>query len=514
MTRRRWAVARRGGLALALVVALGIVVVHGLPRGPAVQTVALDGQPGAMVVDQVSGHAFIPTNRVDSVTHIQDPDTRLAMLDLCTGALPRTLDIGAMIASATVDVRTGRLLVEANDRVIVVDTHSGRVLATDTLNPPLGAIAVDERRGRAYVPETNGDTVVRLAVLDTRSGAVLRQVTATTLANAADSLTIGDAVVDEATVRVFVPFSIFHHGGMESTDSVATLDSAGNLVHIAVIGRWAAQPGQPVTTPTLAVDATHGRMLVIDANTGDIAVLDARSGRVAHTVRMGSPSIERPGTYGTPIFGAWALDAASGRLFIGTESHSVCTLNSCGDAGQPGGLYVLDTRTGRVVRRLLAGVALGSITVDAHERSVIAMSYPSPGAASFNILDAGTGALLRRIDATGAGLPVADRTNGRAYLVDDQGVATLDARSGRISQRVTPDASVGAGAAASPRRGPDDQSTAIVGGRVLVLRDGTTGVPPPDPWSWMPGWLRRRLPWQPPRAHVAPATATIFDAPK
>ncbi len=511
---RRSPMVRRGGLALALVVALGALVVHGAPHGSAALTVALDGQPGGIVVDGVSGHAFIPTNRIDPVTHNQDPDTHLAMLDLRSGALLRTLDIGAPIASVAVGARTGRLLVEADDRVLVADTRSGRVLTVDRLNPPLGAIAVDERRGRAYVPETSGGVAVRLAVLDTRNGAVLREVTAAALANAADPLTVGDAAVDEAAGRVFVPFSIFHHGSMESTDSVATLDSAGALVHIAVIGHWAAQPGQPVTPLALAVDATHGRTLVIDANTGGIAVLDARGGRVARTVRIGSPSIERPGTYGTPVFGAWTLDAATGRLFIGTESHSVCTLSSCAAAGQPGGLYVLDTGDGRVVRRLLAGASLGGITVDARARRVIAVSYPSPGAAALNILDVGSGALLSRIDATGAGLPVADGANGRVYLADDRGVAALDAGSGRISQRVAPDASVGTGAAAPPRRGQDNQSTVIVGGRVLVLRDSTTGAPPPDPLSWLPGWLRRRLPWQPPHAQVLPATVSMFDAPR
>jgi DNA-binding beta-propeller fold protein YncE len=51
-------------------------------------------------------------------------------------------------------------------------------------------------------------------------------------------------------------------------------------------------------------------------------------------------------------------------------------------------------------------------------------------------------------------------------------------------------------------------------GRALVFNAGGGTMRVPDPWGWVPPWLRRVLPFLPsgvPRTRTVPASVTIVD---
>jgi DNA-binding beta-propeller fold protein YncE len=85
-------------------------------------------------------------------------------------------------------------------------------------------------------------------------------------------------------------------------------------------------------------------------------------------------------------------------------------------------------------------------------------------------------------------------------------VSVLDARTGR-ALRIIP---IGV----APRAIAVDERT----GRAFVLNaGGAMSIRAADGWSWLPGWLRRRLPFIPAapsgvRVQVAPASIMVLDA--
>ncbi len=144
--------------------------------GRVLRTLYLGRSPAALAVDERTHHVFLSTVHT------------VAMLDGRTGALlhtfrPSPSSQDAHLALVTpLSSRLGRVFVindisgddptASHTTVSLLDTRTGRAVATLPGGLGRGGVAVDEARGRAYLAD--GDQVT---VLDARTGQVLRRLT-------------------------------------------------------------------------------------------------------------------------------------------------------------------------------------------------------------------------------------------------------------------------------------------------------------------------------------------------
>jgi len=199
------------------------------------------------------------------------------------------------------------------------------------------------------------------------------------------------------------------------------------------------------------VDAATRHVVVADDVSGRMLVLDAVSGRQIDTVGIGVSA--RPWLRPQPWL---VVDEHSGRI-----------------VELPGGGTTIDIRDG-TNGQLLHAVTVGSnpagVAIDEQSGRILVTTlgpidrmHGPTGAGSLQVVDERTGALVRTV-------PV-----GMAPYV-----VALD----------------------GPAR------------RALVFNMGGGTVRVPDPWGWMPPWLRRALPFLPratSRTRTVPASVTIID---
>jgi len=250
------------------------------------------------LVDARTGHIFATLDQQNTGAPSAQ---RLLMLDGHTGVTLRTLsfpprpDAASTSSNGTsfisygpslslaLDTRAGRLYVfNADRRMSVVDTGSGRVLSTRRLPVSLMSAQADGRSGRIFAfvfVMPHGPVKLHtglwqapartLVMLDPRTGA-LRTIASIT---GFDEIT-----VDEDDNRVFIPDIALR--------TVTVLDGAsGRILHTVALG---AQPLQ------VMLDEPRHRALVTlsagyNATTADthIAVLDARSRVLLRTMSTG-----------------------------------------------------------------------------------------------------------------------------------------------------------------------------------------------------------------------------------
>jgi DNA-binding beta-propeller fold protein YncE len=469
MTRRQVGVLVVGVILLVVAATRGLAV-RTTSTGLLVWTVALDGFPQSVVVDAQTHRAFITTipSGVGGAS--------VNVLDTDTGAILRRLAIGGnWNPLPVVDERAGRVLVAASVQVRsvpgvtgivrVLDARSGALVRAVTVGLFPQGIAVDEQTGRAFVTTEAFAGAGLVGVLDTRMGRLLRPVNV--------GMDPHDQIlVDTRRERVFVP--VYSHTG---NGHVSVLDArTGRPLYTIAAG----------TTPVwMAMDARTGRAFVVDGAGTDLRVLDTRNGHLLRTVLAGlHPSIlmvdEQTGRafaltdaglsvldtrsgavlrtvaigQGRPA-GLPLLDARSGRVFV--------IISSLATGPLPGSVIVLDARNGAVVRRVPLGGSPGPLVVDERVGRVVVLTRGWPGTINHvSILDARTGALLRT-------LPVGVRANGMA----------VDERNGHVF---------------------------VIHGPGFVIV--------PDSWSWLPAWLRRRLPFLPPpgrHSRPVPGGVTMID---
>jgi len=332
-----------------------------------------------------------------------------------------TFALGTRPWAVTIDAHSGRALVI--DRVTdasgmptgvgmlsTVDLTAGSVVRSVPVGPDPRAVMVDEGAGRIFVAD---DDDASLRVLDSRSGAMLR------------SITVG------------------------------------------------ARPH------AVAADERTGRIFVVNTGNGSVSMLDERRGAVLRTTTVAT-SWDSAGL---------AVDAERNRVYVGGP-HTVS---------------VLDARDGRMLQRIDVGGSVSGLTVDPRSGQLYVT-----GDTTLRVVDGPSGHVLRTVPFAGAtgmtGAVAVDPARGRVFVtqaapVDDNGVAAgagwvnvLDARSGAFLRRV----SVGVNPAAVA---VDARS-----GRVIVVNAGGA-VLRPDPWAWMPAWLRQRVPFLPQQS-MAPRAVT------
>jgi DNA-binding beta-propeller fold protein YncE len=389
--------ARIAAFALLLPLAFGLLATYARFPAPRVQAIALDSPPDAMAVDPRTDRAVVgsaatgtvslldltrgrvlrtvPLDHPDPLVPLvlaRDPATHhlfvasrtdrpgpsvIQMLDDRTGARLASLAVGQMANTLAVDARHGRVLVAdaAAGTLSLLDARTGALQRTTPLGLLPLAVAVDERTARAFVVgPVNADVPAQpaqpggwdyglLGVLDTRSGALLGRIPVgsgpTALAVDAQRGRVVVACTGDATVRLL---------DARSGTSLRTV-------------RLDAAPA------ALAVDERRGRVYAVSA-AGTLSLLDARTGAPLVTRRIdptADPSFALPD--------ALAVDEARDRVYLSTWGpltwvNGVLTLR--GD----GTLYVLDARTGAVLRRMAVGVAPRAVGVDERSGQVVVVN--------------------------------------------------------------------------------------------------------------------------------------------
>lgn len=256
--------------------------------------------------------------------------------------------------------------------------------------------------------------------------------------------------------------------------AVTALSSCAEAQAISPAGGIVSPPGiQPRSGPrllrlrhhpvALALDAHARRLIVLSdddtatltAGSSDpaalpitaLSVLNADTGTLLRTTTLRASVHVDPGTRAPAL----ATDARCGSTFI--------LLN--GGSGRPATVMVLETATGRPLRRIAVGPEALALAVDARDGRVFVA-----GARDTTILNAATGVVMRTIRRGGAALAV-DERRGVVFLLGRSGLVALDARDGAVLRAVTlPQDAVRANALAA-----DPQA-----GRILVGVDVGTGV--------------------------------------
>ena len=238
---------------------------------------------------------------------------------------------------------------------------------------------------------------------------------------------------------------------------------------------------------SMAVDAATGRVFVLvqqrpapPAQTlgrGYVLVLDTHTERLIRTVTLGY----------TPV--QVAVDRTTGRVFV-TDSGPTRFVQKAAGSGRmgmflPAGvgfLHMLDARTGAPLSTVALGIAPGAIAVDErHGRVFVSHVGGHDGYGSM-----GTTPIYLQAPVAGPG-----------------GVSMVDGATGQVLRTVT----IGAEPMSMTL---DDRS------QRLFIGDAGDPYPPspPDPWAWIPGPVRSRLPFVPqhaPAVRPIPGKVLVLD---
>jgi YVTN family beta-propeller protein len=391
------ALGRAAGLALLLALAGGVLNAMSRPPALRVSTIPIGQWPDSIVLDPRTGRAFVGDAAAGTVSVLDlaparlmrtvrvgdpgtldplavalDPVTHRVFVAACgdtkafgvvqmavqvfdsrSGARLATVQVGHGVRALAVDSRQGHVFVadDADGTVTMLDAHSGAVLHTTKVGTLPLALAVDAHTARAFA--IGGGVVLPTAaglvsVLDTRTGALLRTIT---LRGESSAL-----AVDERTARVFVANG--------SSGMVSLLDAHdGTLLRTITIG------GQPTALAVLAVDERRGRVYVINADDGTLSLLDATGGTLLRTVRVdATPSLVYPLPY------TLAVDQARDRVYLSTWGGLGPSYEGIALRGN-GTLYVLDARTGTVLRRIEVGVAPVAVAVEEVSGRIVVVNH-------------------------------------------------------------------------------------------------------------------------------------------
>jgi len=270
---------------------------------------------------------------------------------------------------------------------------------------------------------------------------------------------------------------------------------------------------QGVTQVDIALDRRGGRLVVVGYSyngPGMVNLLDSASGRLLHTLPLTT------GVWCPPV-----IDGATGRAFVAIGSTSGTTTT--------GRVDVLDSATGALVRAVPLPGGVVRLAVDERAGRVLATTFGPAHRTVYNF--AGGGGVVEMIPTGSGRLLILDARNGALVHTITTGPGTtavaVDTRRGRVfvasTGAITP-----AGAYAGPgtltvvdeRRGtivrripmnvnPTELTFDEQTQHLFIAYQGSPLIPPtPDPWTWMPGWLRSRLPFVPHGASRSPTAST------
>jgi len=312
-------VAARGSHVFVSAVSSGAISMLDARSGKVVRALSVGQYPSDMALDQRAGQLYVATPNFNACPRYATsaPCNTVDVFDTSSGRLLRAFNVRGRVGAMAVDGRANRLIVTGDDGLrrgtaSVFDATNGVLLSSVRiglhLGLPLGrALAVDETAGRVFVLSSNFPTNASgdLYVLDSRSGALLSTRTLNTLPTG--------VAVDSGAGRAFVTTlgPVKHTGGglvPVGAGGVSILDMRrGAIVRTIAAG---------VASFGVASDAHSGHVLVTNVGTldgdgsgtfdgaGSVTILDGRTGRVLHTVSSG-------------VFPAQiVVDARRGRAFV------------------------------------------------------------------------------------------------------------------------------------------------------------------------------------------------------
>jgi len=452
---------RRGRLpALAAAASLlallagGAAAVEWRPAGGlAVRTLALGLAPG----EKPGGLALDASAGHLFVSTADASDVgRVRVFDLYSGRLSRAIGPFTSNVGVTVAEDLGRAFVnDMSGSVTVLDTRTGAPLETMAGGGDRAAIAVDARRRHVFLTNYNGDSV---SVFDARGGKELRRIYLGIFYEP-DGL-----ILDELTGHILVT--------SRSKRSARVVDPATGRVlrTVGVVGAF-----QP------AVDTRRGWFLVTTDQ--GLLALDAASGRTLRAIHLNQ----------TPYV-ALLTDTRTGQALVGGDTRT----------------SMVDVQRGIVTRTIAVPLPYQTVVDERSRRAFIV----DPVGSVVRVVDTRGGTVVRTVVvAANPGFPVLDARRERVFVtaqgtVDSAGralgmgaVTVLDARGGTVVGTVA----VGV----NPSAVAVDERT----GHAFVANSGGAVVVP-DNWGWMPGWLRRRLPFLSPpgpRTRVVPGSVSVLD---
>jgi len=504
-THTRGRTPRRVTSAVILVGALclvgGAVLRRGGPAGPTPRTVAVGHPIVPPVVDDASGHTFL-------TLYDSRGDAHIIVLDTASGRVRRTIPIVADNLNAlAVDSRAGRVFLAAGacldgactrtaGSIRVFDARTGGLVRVVRVGPDAGALAVDAQAGRVYVgaaapapascagacPSDDGV----LVALDTRRGQIVRAIPPHV-----QGVTQVDIALDRRGGRLVVVGYSYNGPGM-----VNLLDSAsGRLLHTLPLttGVWCPPVIDGATGRAfVAIGSTSGT-----TTTGRVDVLDSATGALVRAVPL-------PG--GVVRLVPFAGNGSARSVSISRSHHARCSVPNMRRNFQLAVLAV-DERAGRVLATTF-GPAHRTVYNFAGGGGVVEM-IPT-GSGRLLILDARNGALVHTI-TTGPGTTAVavDTRRGRVFVASTGAITpagayagpgtltVVDERRGTIVRRIPMNV--------NPTELTFDEQTQ----HLFIAYQGSPLIPPtPDPWTWMPGWLRSRLPFVPHGASRSPTAST------
>jgi len=479
MTRTRIAAAL-GVLAVALV-AGALALWSRPPGGPIVGTLDLSAPISALALDRSAGLAFA----------LSPTDGRVVVLDARTAAQAGVLTAPAPIVAMAPFAGWERIPLEAADgQVFLTDDPAQHVYAlvaggapSSVATAPLpglslaGAyLAVDADAHRIFAL-TDAPPEGLLSAYDTRT---LRPLWATPL-RSGSAPTIGSGsstrdiplVVDAPDGRVIAGH--LHGSAVSVVDA-----SSGHVVATLPLGP-ALPPGGIVIAPGIAINARAHRAYISVPDTGTVTTIDPQRGRVVRRAQVGVDAA-------TPL-----VDGRTGRVVVASL----------------GAVSVLDARSGALVRTTFSTQTIAHYPVAIDGRSGL-IDVAGFNGRTVDTFDGTSGRFRRSIpvpgdpeaiavdDATGRALVVVghQRASSGGLVAGATALCVLDGTTGRL-RRVLP-----LGMSTRARLYLDGPAH-----RALVLLDGGPHVPQPDPWGWVPAWLRARLPFvpaPPPPAQIVP----------
>ncbi len=465
---------RRRPLGAAVVIALAVaaltlLVVAGVarrtPSGPMLATIAVGSWAGLPMigVDEVAGRAYVvagggagPGGGAGVVR----------VLDTATGALVRTAALPGQTSggvAVAVDARRGRAYAVSAGST-VCGAPGGAAQSCTTTGAAL--VALDARTGRPSRP-LGVDAGLALTV-DGRTGLL-------------DALPAGGA-----------------------TDLLRVLDpGSGRVVRTIVL----PGSGQGIGFGALAIEGSNHHLVVVRSSVGGLGgprwsadVVDLAQGRLLRHIPL-------PGTGSIALYHPPIIDEARGRAYVGLGSYGYgvgrvavidtrrATLLRATATGAGFGAIAEDTRTGRVFTTALGG--LRTVTTRTPGGGTSSTQVPA-GVGGLRVLDAGSGVLLRSVPIGVGTTDVAvDERRGRVYVLSigpadaHNGLtrpgmlSVVDERSGQVVRTLA----VGAVPVTLALDRHHD--------RLLVGCIGAFGGTPDDPWGWVPGQVRRLLPFLP-----------------
>ncbi len=449
---------------LTLALAAGALAVWDLlPKGPVVGTLDLGAPISSLTLAPADGRAFAlsPTN------------SRVFVLDVRTATLARTLTA----PGSTFPLFRARLAPETAD---------GRIFLTDGATPQHLYAAVEEGSQAlplAALPLAGFDTYLavdaaahrlfalsdappegRLDIYDTRTQLPLPSTSLRWGNTPTNSVGVSD---DTVPLAVDTPDARVVAGHL-GRPAVSIFDAvSGRIVATAPLDP-SSPAGVSNAAPSIAVDARFHRAYASLSDTGTVTTIDVSRDRALRTVQVGAAPT-------TPL-----VDERTGRVIVASL----------------GAVSVLDARSGALVRTTSSTQTINHYPVAIDERSG-AVYVAGFNGHTVDVFDGVSGRLRRSAPVPGAPEAIAvDDATGRVLVVVGhqralpQGTAAgatalcaLDGATGRL-RRVLPLA-----VSAHARLYLDGRAR-----RALVLLDGVPRARQPDPWRWLPAWLRARLP--------------------